>query len=608
MLKGIDVSAYQVNVPWGELIKNAGIGFAIIKGDQAVATANHVSLARTAGVPVVGLYFWQDPTIPVSLQVQCFAEDIREYKPDFIWLDVEQWWASWTEWSKLWTKPPQITEAQVPKLTSVQISNHGKGVLTGLKALFPDLLIGLYTGTWFINKYSPDMETWMDEWPLWMAHYFDGGAGDRKVTWAQLAATPPWPFAVQMPPGMVWDIWQYSSTMRTPAQDARYDWNVYNGTADQLAAWINKKEISMTALYKQTVAQANRAKILTYRADQKINIPLADLGIDGVILPMGGMDKWDGSHMRLYSEPSFGARVEQFVAAGIPVIGKFNLDAGYWLKEQHTAPEIENQTIRDNPVIKAVLDAWCMPGWTFDQVLSKQAKYHPISALMLSMVETDGWPAGTTVDNGWQARTFTHAVNHVKALIYNGMAPDIPLILYTGPWWLNLYDKDGSAFRNELNNRKSWLYLSLGQWTLTSTAIFGTLEEIFKFRPADSFTFSQYPDGYFERILMHEFSGEKQRVSYITDASGNPTEINLSLWNDTREEMYKFLNFSPVPPTPDPEPDPSGKRIFDMLMTLHAEVSMRKPGDKSPTDRSAAILLTEIEKLIGFTDYYLRDL
>lgn len=236
LIKGLDVSAYQINVPWAVLVAH-GLQFAIIKGDQLTATDNHIALARAAGVPLVGEYFWDDPTISAQAQIDAFAADIREHNPDFIFLDVEQYWAYWSDyWDYLAGKIPQ---ASVRRKSPQAISDHVWFTLTGLQRLFPDLRIGIYTGTWFINAYALPMVPWMGQWSLWMAHYYTNTL--TYVTWDQYAALPPQPFTVWMPnSSLQWILWQYTSTVITPAKNERWDQNVFKGTLEEMKVWCGK--------------------------------------------------------------------------------------------------------------------------------------------------------------------------------------------------------------------------------------------------------------------------------------------------------------------------------------------------------------------------------
>lgn len=263
--KGIDVSAYQINVPWKSLVDNAGLGFAVIKGDQLTATDNHIALAREAGVPVVGEYFWNDPTITASVQIEWFAKDIKDHKPDFIALDVEQYWAVWQDyWDYLNGK---ITQAAIRKKSPSAISENARTVADGLHKLFPELPMVIYTGTWFVLGYAQPMVGWVGKYDIWMAHYFDGKLGIRNVTWDVLNATPPQNFTVWMPlVTMIWKIWQYSSTMITPAQNARYDWNAFAGTLQELKTWA-KKILPGPTLEEQVEKLTNQMEEVLERLD-----------------------------------------------------------------------------------------------------------------------------------------------------------------------------------------------------------------------------------------------------------------------------------------------------------------------------------------------------
>jgi GH25 family lysozyme M1 (1,4-beta-N-acetylmuramidase) len=234
LIKGIDVSAYQINVPWAELMKH-GLEFAVIKGDQMTATDNHFALARAAGVPLVGMYLWDDPIVAAQVQIDYFAKEIERVNPDFIAMDVEQWWANWQSYFD--AIAGKVKWADVPKKSPAAISGHSFAVADGLRKKFPKKKIFIYSGTWFTNGYALPMLDWLGQFSLWWAHYFDGPLGTRQVTWEYLEDTPPQPFKVWMPNDKLnWTIWQYSSTMITPAQYARYDWNAFAGTLDDLRA------------------------------------------------------------------------------------------------------------------------------------------------------------------------------------------------------------------------------------------------------------------------------------------------------------------------------------------------------------------------------------
>jgi GH25 family lysozyme M1 (1,4-beta-N-acetylmuramidase) len=402
----------------------------------------------------------------------------------------------------------------------------------------------IYSGKWWLDKWVPLLigngyaaeVAWLKEC-YWILADYDGTLNipdyipaEHVIAWQETSS--PVPPVQGIPTGRV-----------VPGDALDIDrWMLSD---EEFLIWSGQKggSTTMANTYNTQVPQMQRAKVLTLNGDQAIKVGPAELGIDAVILPMGGMDRWDGSHQVVYAESTFKARLAQFAAAKVPVMGKFALDASLWLKEQHTASEVEGQTLRDNFILKVLIDQWHNGPWTWDSVLSKKGQWLPIGALILQMTETAGFNGEAPED--WQARTFVHMANHIRYLMENGCAPNVPVILYTGPWWLRAYP---NRMAQEIYNRRGWLYLQLGEWILLSTSTFATLADIFAFRPSDTYKFSFYPDVFFERILMHEYTGEAQRVKTITDAAGNPAAVNLSLWCDTAAQLRAFLGSVDLPP------------------------------------------------------------
>lgn len=232
LTRGIDVSAYQINLPWAELVQH-GLAFAIVKGDQLTATDNHIALARAAGVPIVGEYFWDDPSISAAAQIACFAADIEAHDPDFIALDVEQYWAYWQDyWDYLSGK---IKQADIRRKSPQAITDHALAVARGLAARFPKKKVVIYSGTWFVLGYAQPLVYSLAEFPLWWAHYTSNAI--QNVTWAQWEALPPQPFKVWMPnDSLHWLMWQFSSTFVYP-NGQRLDQNVFLGDLPGMLAW-----------------------------------------------------------------------------------------------------------------------------------------------------------------------------------------------------------------------------------------------------------------------------------------------------------------------------------------------------------------------------------
>jgi lysozyme len=83
----------------------------------------------------------------------------------------------------------------------------------------------LYSGFWFIwqcMQESPEYDArWMAEYPLWIAHYTGNPDVDpSRPSW--------WP----------WKFYQYTSSGAVKGIAGRVDLNVYNGTLEELRAWV----------------------------------------------------------------------------------------------------------------------------------------------------------------------------------------------------------------------------------------------------------------------------------------------------------------------------------------------------------------------------------
>jgi hypothetical protein len=275
---------------------------------------------------------------------------------------------------------------------------------------------------------------------------------------------------------------------------------------------------------------------------------------------MATMSNWDGSHWKTKTETTFAGRYELFHTTGIPVLGRFELDAGSLIAEQHGDKEFINREPEDNFIIPFLINAWHIGDWNWDKLHAKQGTFRKVAALVIG--ETQQTPFKNVPPNGyWQKLIFDYVVYHLRTLMMRGQIPTVPIIMYTGGWWLRGYPE----MTTELDNDKGWLYLSLGKWEFFSTSIFDTLDDIFAFRPEESFTFKlpaipelklpewNTPTGYDERVLMHEYTGESQRCRQIVDANNVPMAVNLSLWNDTKEAMYSFLALPTIPPSSPPQ-------------------------------------------------------
>jgi hypothetical protein len=588
-IRGIDWGSYvgyngAIQLPWSDLINKANVGFAVYRGCQedipnGYSTQLNLNASRGAGVPINACYYWHYPYGSMSYWVDLYSKSIDVEKPDFISVDIEQYW-----------------DSNGTIVSQQQISDTAQALCEGLSGRYPEKQFVIYTRKGFPAEYSPMMSKWMGKFKCsWLAGWPDYGLKTYRLSWDQISSNQMREYLgldssgnslwklIDLDDGWEpslpdfwndWFIWQYSSRILLPEgisslYDHQYDWNIFHGDLNQMKAWLKGETITyMASLYNTSVAQNDRAKILTYCQNQKLadGVTIENLGVDAVILPMGGIPT-DGTP---WTETTFGGRCDLF-SASMPVMGSFKLDPGALQRKQHSTEEFNiesgHKELKDNWILPYLLAAWAKdtinPHDSIMSIIAKTHTWRNVSAIILQMTDTDGYPTGKLTTDVWQQTLFRYIAYHLRTLQSTGIVPNIPIILYSGQWWLSMWP----AMQTELDTQKSWLYLQWGEWTQFNTHTFDTVAEMFTYRPADTFKFAGYPDGYFDRILMHEFMGSSDDgtppqllVKQIVAADDQPTTVSLSLWCDTKEAMYNFLSVKQQD-TPSSSPSPSSPPV-----------------------------------------------
>ena len=200
---GIDVSRYQGEIDWGA-VAAAGYRFAAIRATIGDYYTDPMFAANWYGAKAAGLlvtaYHVVKPGIDAYDQIAHFWNVMGARKPDMpIVLDVE--------------------------LTDGDPSGIGALVLSCMDAasvVYSDWPI-VYTGAWFWNDPNAIIPPDPDEHncPLWIANY---------TTAAQPVKISDWD---------TWTFWQYSSTGRITGISGDVDLNRFNGTYDDLLAWLD---------------------------------------------------------------------------------------------------------------------------------------------------------------------------------------------------------------------------------------------------------------------------------------------------------------------------------------------------------------------------------
>jgi GH25 family lysozyme M1 (1,4-beta-N-acetylmuramidase) len=583
MIIGIDWGSYldyrgEVMLPWSELVREVGVSFAVFKGAQEqisdygnYSTVKNIQAARAAGVPIVGCYYWHDPTASPSFLVELYSQAITREQPDFIAVDIEQW-----------------DDGNGNKLPPAQISETARLLCEGLRDRHPDKRVIVYSRQNFPTSFSPAMNAWLPAFNGgWVASWPDYGldvyhapswvyvrAGmtrhnvdkyfTRKDLWEVINIADWQPS--NMEAWSTWRIWQYSSRMMLPVGSTyggQLDWNIFNGTLDEMLDWIGKKETSpMAQIYNKLTPTNQRAWVMEMLPTQKSTIPLDQWGVDALILQMASMSFWTGSHRICATEGTFAGRFDQAAAAGVPVIGKFIIDAALFMDEMKSKPELDGHSVWQNIALPGLMGAWAIGAgdWVtqtaqcWDKVRAGTIKFREIKALIIEQTSTKTFK-GADLASTWQAYVLGYVVDKLRVLMQAGAIPTVPIIYKTSKEWLAA-NYNGEV-ETGLNSRASWMWMAITEETLSSTNVFDDLWSIYQYAPGDTFKWSILPYLYDERVVMLEFSAGNQRMSKMVDAAGAPSAVNLSLWCDTATKLQEFLKTSAVVVTPPPvEPPP----------------------------------------------------
>jgi GH25 family lysozyme M1 (1,4-beta-N-acetylmuramidase) len=547
--KVIDISLWNGTIDWAKL-KVLGVGVIARIGQynfEDTRFREHYANALKHGVPF-GVYFFYQPNAAPQVQIDTFLKiyNSLSWKPKSIFLDVENIGYTEPDGTKVNIMPPSPEIHSVWLATWLLAVEKATGVTPGIytRQNYWDAWVRrsgsrfLYNGTWY------DLLNW-NRFPLWIA------------SWTNYSAN------IVMPKDWTtWVVWQYEGgTGRQDGVVGPCDLNSYNGTQDDMIKYFatpNGSVVGGTLIYNPLVAMASRGRVLTLTGEDKhVDLSVIAKDIDTLILRMGGSNQKD-EYRTPFEDSAFSIRYNQAKTNDIPVIGRFDLDADYYLYRQRALPQVTDEPLKENKILKQIIDIWRKDPWTWE-TLRGDAGWKDLKAIMLGMTETQCWPNNEgTVNDTWQTATFENIFDKIITLQNTGVLPKIPVILYTGCWWLQMYQKD---FAISIGNRISNLYLALGQWTLLNgqKTQLSNLAEVWKYLPAEDFKFSFVPDQFGNRILFHEFTQDRLYVPEITDNANATMSVTANLFNDTKKVMFDLLKFVPgtiVTPDPDPIPDP----------------------------------------------------
>ena len=232
---GVDVSHWQNSVDWPRL-SEAGVQFAIVKASQGgcgrdESRFSHLKQAAEAGL-ICGVYHWFDPGSDPQAQLTNFSHAISGLDFQFLALDVEQYWRDWD---------PAL-RADKSNHYSGRVISDGSRSLAEMMRRDWQMPVSIYTRTSFVDEYAPEMNSWLPDWPLWLAHYpynrtrVSLGWQTLKQQYVPAISGPALPRNCER-----WNFWQFSGDkFNLPGSQTVLDLNFFNGSRTELLAWLGQ--------------------------------------------------------------------------------------------------------------------------------------------------------------------------------------------------------------------------------------------------------------------------------------------------------------------------------------------------------------------------------
>ena len=166
----IDTSYYNIFTPeqW-RIIKDFVDGFivrlsyGVSKDSQAEKQINEIAKINK---PFAG-YHWVDPTWGLSSQLANVRRWGDYFKPKSLFSDYEQYWTDWAAYMA-----QNLAEAYRTRFSPLALQNYHSEYQKGLEAIMPDIPLGIYSADWYMDKYCPQMQSWVPRYNMyWEAKY-----------------------------------------------------------------------------------------------------------------------------------------------------------------------------------------------------------------------------------------------------------------------------------------------------------------------------------------------------------------------------------------------------------------------------------------------------
>lgn len=162
--------------------------------------AGYVQAAHNAGLPCMGYYVIHPEYIDNA--PGCVTEHLKRIKKFVANKDIRG----------IWIDCEIYKDANGKAIAPAWISERTRSLIDETQKAFPNLVVGLYTGGWFVDAYAPAIKQWAYKYPLWWAYYTV--TQTAQVEWADLKNYYP----TALPKNLIVDpsgngkltVWQWS--------------------------------------------------------------------------------------------------------------------------------------------------------------------------------------------------------------------------------------------------------------------------------------------------------------------------------------------------------------------------------------------------------------
>jgi hypothetical protein len=550
-----------------------------------------IQQAYEGGAKTVGCFYWDDPTVAVTVLLDSYVRAIERENPEFICVDIEQH----TDWAG-------------KELDPGYLNDHARGLVEGMAARFPKLLMLVYSAKYML-QYIPKMAEWIDNFEQWTAAWTDSPGSRYRMTPDQIKAgqvrrtlwrnedgsyaqdtiniKDNWQALISQ---RVCTLRQYSSRILLPVDrvggtiyDHQYDWDYTPLTIDEWRLKIGKKqETTMAGINNINVPIAQRGWLGWISYDDK-NVDMTNLcaGVDGLFL---GMCSQEVSGMVMYKDgafPIYAARATK------PTFAVVTMDQDLFWKKEIDLPKFQGRDMWANETIRAIIDQWRSKPipeneWNIHKlnITATDGGWLPISALVLYMSTTVNPTHGSPINGMWQQAIVTDITKVLTSLMQGKYIPTVKIMVAANEDWWTTYAadtnwaplKDGTI--SGLGIMRMWgkevagLPTELGPMATPAA----TVAELRQYVPADTYAYPEALKKFTFDFFVYSYN--RLRAEGMFYSAKTITPLTAAVWRDTPADLVTFLGAAtpPVPPVPPVDPTPDLTALTTRVTALEAQV------------------------------------